>query len=42
MEFLGQEILQLNIESKDSDLDDDVPALSISDSDILEIVESVR
>ena len=39
MEFLVQEILRLNIASQDSDSDDDVSALSGSDSDILETVE---
>ena len=39
MEFLVQEILRLNIASQDSDSDDDVSALSSSDSDILETVE---
>ena len=33
------EILRLNIASQDSDSDDDVSALSGSDSDILETVE---
>ena len=41
MEFLVQEILRLNIESQDSESDDDVSALSGSDSDILETVEKV-
>jgi hypothetical protein len=36
---LVQEILQLNIASQDSESDDDVSALSDSDSDILETVE---
>ena len=40
MEFSVPEILQLNIASQDSDSDDDVLALSGSDSDILETVES--
>jgi hypothetical protein len=39
MEFLVQEILRLNIASQDSDSDDEVSALSSSDSDILETVE---
>ena len=39
MEFLVLEILRLNIASQDSDSDDDVSALSDSDSDILEPVE---
>jgi hypothetical protein len=39
MEFLVQEILRLNIASQDSDSDDDVSALSGSDSDILKTVE---
>ena len=39
MEFLVLEILRLNIASQDSDSDDDVSALSDSDSDILETVE---
>ena len=39
MEFLVLEILRLNIASQDSDSDDDVSALSGSDSDILETVE---
>ena len=39
MEFLVQEILRLNIESQDSESDDDVSALSGSDSDLLEMVE---
>ena len=38
--FSVREILQLNIASQDSDSDDDVSALSGSDSDILETVES--
>ena len=39
MEFLVLEILRLNIALQDSDSDDDVLALSGSDSDILEMVE---
>ena len=39
MGFLVKEILRLNIASQDSDSDDDVSALSGSDSDILETVE---
>ena len=39
MEFLVLEILRLNIASQDSDSDDDVSALSGSDSDILETAE---
>ena len=39
MEFLVQEILQLNVASQDSDSDDDVSALSGFDSKILETVE---
>ena len=39
IEFLVQEILQLNIASQDSDSDDDISALSGSDSDILKTVE---
>ena len=39
MEFLVQEILRLNIASQDSDSDDDVSAISSSDSEILETVE---
>ena len=39
MEFLVQEILRLNIASQDYDSDDDISALSGSDSDILETVE---
>ena len=39
MEFSVQEILRLNIASQDSDSDDDVSALSGSDSDILETIE---
>ena len=40
MESLVQDILRLNIASQDSDSDDDdVSALSGSDSDILETVE---
>ena len=40
MEFLVHEILWLNIASQDSDSDDDVSALSGSDSNILETVAS--
>ena len=40
MEVLVQEILRLNIASQaDSDSDDDVSALSGSDSDVLETIE---
>ncbi len=39
MEFLVQEILQVNIASQDSDTDDDFLAQIGSDSDILEKVE---
>ena len=38
MEFLVLEILRLNIASQDSESDDDVSALSGSDSDVLETV----
>ena len=42
IEFLVQEILQLNIASQDSDSDDDISALSGSESDILETVEKAN
>ena len=39
IEFFVQEVWRLKIESQDSYLDDNVSALSDSDSDVLETVE---
>ena len=42
MEILVLEILQLNIASQDSDVDDDISVLSGSDSDVLETVKKAN